>query len=260
MKKIFIIVSVIIILSTLFAPISTQAHTLWFNVDKYNPEVNKPVSIEIGWGHKFPSNEKVMEGYINEIYILDSSGNKLPLTKISSMKFQFIPPQKDVYRILADINPGFLSKTPEGYKRKSKNELNNVLSCFRYDIRAKALLVVDGQSQEETEKYLHTSGEPLEIFPIKNPTQLKKGDVLPLKILYQGSPLAGVEVHATYEGFSDKAHAFAYTTVTDKSGEAKVKLTKKGNWLINVLHTIPYPEPHVCDEARYNYSYTFQVK
>ena len=158
------------------------------------------------------------------------------------------------------MNPGFLSKTPEGYKRKSKKELQNVLSCFRYDIRAKSIIVVDGLLHNEAEKFLHSSDDPLEIFPLKNPVQLKEGDILPLKIIYQGTPLAGVEVHATYEGFSDQAHTFACTTTSDKLGKAKVRLTKKGNWLVNVLHQVPYPELQVCDKARYNYSLTFKVK
>ena len=103
-------------------PIPALAHFMWFNIDNHHPEINKPVHIEIGWGHKFPSDEKVMEGYVNQVYVLNSLGKKVPLTKNSSTSFQFIPPQKDVYRVLADINPGFLSTTPEGYKRKSKNE------------------------------------------------------------------------------------------------------------------------------------------
>ena len=83
MKKIFIITAFIIMHSMLFAPIFVQAHSLWFNIDTYHPEVNQPVHIEIGWGHKFPNDEKIMEGYVNEIYILDSSGKKFPLTQIS---------------------------------------------------------------------------------------------------------------------------------------------------------------------------------
>jgi len=254
MKRISIIALTVMVL--LLAAPSVHAHFLWLNIDNYQPRLNETVQVEIGWGHKFPTDEVIKKGFLNQVYALDPSGKEIPLTRISITQFRFIPKKKGVYRILANIHPGFLSKTTEGYKLKPKKGLTNVLSCFRFDIRAKSILIVESKGRG----FYHPAGDPLEIIPLKNPALLKEGDIFPLKVLYKGNPLPHVYIHATYAGFSDQPNTFAYSTMSNELGEANIRILKKGHWLVNVTHKIPYPDPEVCDETRYNHSFTFEVK
>ena len=101
-------------------------------------------------------------------------------------------------------------------------------------------------------------GHTLEIIPSIDPAQLKEGDYLPLKVIYNNKPLS-VELYATYVGFSTD-HAWAYVIKTNKKGSGKIKILKSGIWLIKVSHKIPYPDTSECDQYSYSATLTFEVK
>jgi uncharacterized GH25 family protein len=75
----------------LFMATPSQAHFLWLNIDNDQPEVGQIVRVEIGWGHKFPKDEVIKEGFLNQVYALDSKGTKIPLKQISPTEFEFVP-------------------------------------------------------------------------------------------------------------------------------------------------------------------------
>ncbi|GAH83475.1 unnamed protein product, partial [marine sediment metagenome] len=129
-----------LLMVSLFISSPSWAHSLWLNIDNYQPKVGQAVQIEIGWGHKFPKDEIMKEGFLNQVYALDQKGIKISLKQVSQTEFEFIPRAEGVYTILANIHPGFLTKTTEGYKLGPKKGLKNVVSCFRFDIRAKAII------------------------------------------------------------------------------------------------------------------------
>lgn len=253
MKRFFIALSVIV---CFFAASPVHAHFLWLNIDNDQPGLNETVQVEIGWGHKFPKDEVIKEGFLNQVYALDSRGAKIPLKQISPTEFEFVPIAQGTYMISADIHPGFLSKTTEGYKLKPKKGLENVVSCFRFDIRAKAIVNVGNREIMPDQRV----GYPLEIIPLKNPKHSKKGEIFPVKVIYDGKALASVDVRATYAGFSDQPNTFALSAMTDNEGMARIKILEKGKWLVNVIHEVPYPNTEECDKYRYNYCFTFEVK
>lgn len=112
MKKI----SLILIISSTLVASQAQAHMLWLN-------------IEIGWGHKFPKDEVIKEGFLKRIYALDQQGKETPLKQKTITEFEFIPEEDGIYLVLANIHPGFLTKTVEGYKLRSKEGLKDAVSC-----------------------------------------------------------------------------------------------------------------------------------
>lgn len=253
MKRLYTVLSII---AFLCAVQPAWAHLLWLNIDNHRPRINETVRIEIGWGHHFPKNEVMKESFLDKVYAVDRYGKKIPLTQTSFGQYEFTPKTEGTYRVLADIHPGFLTKTTQGYKMKPKNGLHNAVSCFRYDLRAKAVISVDGKGED----FDTPAGDLLEIIPLKSPDRLKKGDLFPLKVLYDGNPLANVPVYATYEGFSEESDTIACTIMTDGNGKAELEIFKKGNWMVNVIHKVPYPAPEECDDHNYKYSFTFKSR
>jgi uncharacterized GH25 family protein len=71
-------------------------------------------------------------------------------------------------------------------------------------------------------------GLGLELVPERDPTALRGGDTIVVRVLRHGAPLAGFSVGAIREGRS-KAEFFR----TDAAGRAKVILDKGGLWLLN---------------------------
>jgi hypothetical protein len=70
-------------------------------------------------------------------------------------------------------------------------------------------------------------GIALEIVPGKDPTALRAGDELPVRVLHDGKPLASLSLYAVGAGM-----AKAVMRTTDQDGRATFTLTAPGPWLL----------------------------
>lgn len=82
------------------------------------------------------------------------------------------------------------------------------------------------------------TGARLQIVPLASPADLKVGDELPVKLLFDGKPLPG-RLFATYDGFSAREGTFATTAVAEKDGAAFIKITAPGLWVVKASHSQP---------------------
>ena len=76
----------------------------------------------------------------------------------------------------------------------------------------------------------------LEIVPLGDPTSLRSGDTLAVRVLLHGRPLAGFMVGATAAGAVHDATGQAGTeqfVATDPDGQARVTLPVAGRWLLH---------------------------
>jgi len=254
MKKLSLIIALGILFTCIAA--SAQAHMLWFNASNYTPDPGETVWIEIGWGHKYPRDQVMTEGWLEQVYALDPKGKKLTLEKIFPSFYKFTPQTKGTYKIVGKLKPGFLSITTDGHKLGDKKSVSNVVSCFQYIMDAKALIEVGGKK----DGFSRQSTEPLEILPLKAPDSLAVGDTLPIKIMFQGKPLAGIKLQGTYSGYAaDEKHHWALEDESDSKGIVRVKLTSKGQWMFKVNHKVPYPDKAKADEYSYSSSMTIGI-
>ena len=105
-----------------------------------------------------------------------------------------------------------------------------------YSRCAKAIIQV-GAKAAGSENYLTTPvGLTLEIVPERNPYRLHPGEDFPVRVFYQGRPLAGATVMLTSLEFDSRAVA---THLTDQNGRTAFDLPRVGTWLVNVLWTRP---------------------
>jgi uncharacterized GH25 family protein len=68
-------------------------------------------------------------------------------------------------------------------------------------------------------------GQVFEIVPGKNPYALKAGDELPVAVLFENKPLAGLKLTAHHR---DGDALTSVSATTDKDGKAALKLTQSG--------------------------------
>ena len=162
------------------------------------------------------------------------------------------------YMAVIVSQPGFSSKTTEGYKQgKTKKDLKEVVSCSYSEKFSKALFTVGKAGGTAFSK---TLGHSLEIVPLHDPCAMKVGEVMAVRVLFQGKPLPSATVSGVYAGFSDDPGTFAYSTSSNKEGIAKVKLIHSGPWLLLVKQKNAYPDTTVCDIKSYSSSLTFNVR
>ena len=111
------------------------------------------------------------------------------------------------------------------------------------------------------------TGRGLELVPTVNPTGLKEGDYLTLKIYLNGKPLSrpyffgSPQIEATYLGFStDGSNAATLEAYDD--GLVKMRIQRYGVWQVYATFTEPAPadlEAKV-DKIEYRSSLTFEIK
>jgi len=250
------VVGVVTVMIWLCFGSGAQAHIFWLLVDQDTPKINAPVQVEIGFGHKFPNDEEIKAERLGSLKALGPDGKEIPLKKISTTRYEFAPPAAGIYLINAQMAPGFVTRTPQGMKMQTKKGVPDANLCFHFDMAGKTLVSAGGAHQGVEQSAKST----LEIMPLKAPHTVTAGDELPLRVLFQGKPAAGVELKATYDGWADPRDPFALKARTDAQGEFRLKLDKPGKWLVVATHKTPYHDLEECDENLYTASLTFTAR
>ncbi|MEC7398197.1 MAG: DUF4198 domain-containing protein, partial [Pseudomonadota bacterium] len=103
----------------------------------------------------------------------------------------------------------------------------------RYYRAAKLLLDVGGAGNGGD----RFTGMPLELVADRNPYALEPGERLPVRLLRDGTPIAGVLVTA----IAKSAPKMVQRVRTDKDGRVLIELNASGPWLINAVHMTEPP-------------------
>ncbi|MBU0991320.1 MAG: DUF4198 domain-containing protein [Proteobacteria bacterium] len=261
MKKYHLISAALCLLALLAVSNSVFAHYVSVTTDNYHPQTGEEVTIQIGWGHKFPGDgEMRKEGYQHtNIEIIDPMGAKksiaiLPREEKGNEPIKVKFAEQGVYTILISQKQ-FSTKTAKGYKYLPKDQLDHVIHS-RWSETVSKTIVNAGPVDLSFNSSKTDTTDRFQIIPLKNPLMLEKGEILPVKVTLDGEPWGGM-VCATYAGFSDMEDTFAYTTKADKEGIARIKILEKGLWLIKADHAYPYEDPKKADEYSLKVTLTF---
>ncbi|MEW6378575.1 MAG: DUF4198 domain-containing protein [bacterium] len=236
---------------------AAQGHMLWLNASNYTPKAGENVTIDIGFGHKYPHTEAVKEENIERIFIRDPKGQELPIEKAAPAKYAFSPKTEGLYEVVIKMKQGFVSNTPDGRKMGNKKSLPNAVSCFQFTMNAKVLINVGAKASSPSP----VSDLPLEMVLPENIGRLKVGDELALKVVYQGKPLAGAKVSATDKNTAQQQEGkWVQESESDDQGMVRMKLTSQGPWLITATHEIPFPDQSECDKSTYRITLTLGLE
>ena len=106
----------------------------------------------------------------------------------------------------------------------------------RYSRYGKTLLRVGrGGSAAHVTKPL---GLKIELVPEVDPTALRSGATLRLRLLLDGRPAPNALVGAVYAGAGAKPESWPLTARTDAQGDVQFTLTNAGPWLIRAVRTV----------------------
>ena len=137
---------------------------------------------------------------------------------------------------------------------RQQREQTEAPSRESYSKIAKLALCAGEPSDENFRQPL---GLRLEIVPLASPCRLRVGDTLPVQVVFQGQPLAGVQVGAGYAGVH--GHNYPVWVKTDAEGRATIPLDRPGAWFVRTLHMIPASSPDADWESWFS-TLTFAVR
>lgn len=105
-----------------------------------------------------------------------------------------------------------------------------------YSRRAKAIIQVGPPSNQPQPQVTRPLGLSLEIVPMIDPYRSGAGGEIPVRVLYEGRPLAGALVKLNNLDFD--GHPLAEVR-TDAAGQATFRVPRTGSWQLNVIWTKP---------------------
>lgn len=252
MRKIIAIVFAALAAALLAIP--ALAHDMWITIDK--PQVGQPAHILVGYGHAFPVNEGTEADKLMPAYLVGTKG-RVECKAGDKLDFLSVAPLAEgSYLAVSGRQAQWYTNSPEGSQDKPKNQVPGATQCIRSVKYAKAIFNL-GQAAGDVSQPV---GQNLEIVPLANPATLKAGSELPIQVLFEGKPLGGCQIFATFAGFSPESNVFAFAAKTDKQGQVKVKAWHPGQWLVLAKHETPFSDPAECDKFYHSAALTFDLK
>lgn len=129
----------------------------------------------------------------------------------------------------------------------------------------KSIVVEDGG--ENLEAIRRPIGQELEIVPLANPNSAKMGKLFPVRVLFQGKPLADEIVTATAdtialmdeEATHDHREPQIFSGKTDKEGKVNIIPLVEGFWKVKVKHKTPFANQKQCHENSLSATLAMQI-
>jgi uncharacterized GH25 family protein len=116
---------------------------------------------------------------------------------------------------------------------------------------AKSLILSGAPADTQGDRAL---GFTLELIAERNPYTLRDGEELPVRLTYEGRPLAGALVIA----MNRMNPAERVSARTGQDGRVRLKLRPAGMWMIKAVHMIAAPAGSDADWHSYWASLTFE--
>ncbi|MHB9073148.1 MAG: DUF4198 domain-containing protein [Desulfobaccales bacterium] len=230
---------ILALLLTLVSAAALYAHDAWVAKEA------DILVVKYGHGDKI---DPYKPAFVTVAKAYDISGKEIGVTiKPEENRAVLVPAQAPAL-VSITYNSGAWVKTPEGWKNISKREAMK---------EGKAVLESDKSIKyskglwQWSDRFDKPLGVKMELVPLKNPLALKVGDNLPLQVLYEGKPLAGVAVRG--EGAKDGAK-------TDQNGQVEVPITKSGLNVLAATNKTPTPNDPDAEKLVEVTNFSFEAK
>ncbi|MGL4667738.1 MAG: DUF4198 domain-containing protein [Saezia sp.] len=214
----------------------TMAHEFLIKPESWNQyKAGQRLSLSVYSTHFFMKGEEIEDPKTVQ---LSYAGENIPLTPNQALLTQdgSITLKAGTAAIIEGHRlPILWSETPNGGAEGGRSKHPDAITAASYEKFVRLILPVNGNTND----FNKISGHKLEIVPLSNPLTAKIGDELRFRVLLNGKPAAFERIEATYDGFTDTPSAWAYSAAPIQHGEAIVKITASGLWMLRVGITLP---------------------
>jgi len=222
-------------------PNTARAHDTWLLPDKFEVAAQQTVTIDLTSGMAFPELETGPKRERVESAKCRLAGRTFDIVDIAagpkSLVFKSELPQSGVATFWVKLPPKSIELKPEEVEhyleeidappavRKQWAEMEPKRWRELYTKHQKTFVRV-GEPQADR-SWAEPVGSGLEIVPENDPTTIRTGDTLAVRVLKDGRPHADFSLNAVAAG-----DAKGETRKTDSSGRVVFPLNKPGRWLL----------------------------
>lgn len=228
-------------------PKISGAHDFWIEPNQFQIPKNEQVNITLREGVDLKGNSlPYITEWFSDFSFTDGEGKHVVKSELGNDPAATLTPSsgttllgyhstRDFVSLKADKFAKYLEQEGMEYilpQRKARDEENK--DAKEYYVRCAKTLLQSGPNNDN-EIYRTRLGYTLEVMPETNPHKLKPGEILSLQLLYLGNPIEGVRIRAFTKGEPNTN----MDNRTDSEGRVKLKLPRKGIWLIKAVHMVP---------------------
>lgn len=235
--------ALIILVYCLF-PASLFAHDTWLVPKQFAVEKQSKVSLDMSSGMAFPAPLSAIKAKRIDKALYRLAGHQFELKNktqtAKSLRFNAQPTESGIAAFWAELKPNTIDLSDEkvpkylqeiGADKSILAEWTQKKAPKRwretYTKHAKTFIKVGNNTATETTAWSEPVGLLLEIVPETDPTTLKVGDELSVRVLKQGQPMKNFPIGLVHESNHEGQIAN-----TDEQGKAKFHLEKSGRYLL----------------------------
>jgi cobalt/nickel transport system permease protein len=219
----------------LFHAASADAHDYWIE--------QKGEGLMLVFGHGSQRLDFEVEK-VSALKAFDNLGKEIPVQKEKKGKGLLLKINGQPAMVTAIIDNGYWSKTIYGWKEEPKRKASRVIEAIRQLYYTRMLIAWPDAVQPTM------SDHRIALIPLQNPFTMKPGDMMQVKVLYNGTPLPNVEMNGGEHNVLGK---------TDKDGMIKVPVITGAN-LLSVEYKVKIKDDPDADTLDQTATLTFEVR
>lgn len=226
--------------------IALQSHEFWLEPFKFKVQPGEGITIKFAVGENFTGNDwdlskhKVVRMALHEKQGLQDLTAKVPATKGTKQKI--ILANLGTKLLAMQSNAAFIQLNGKKFNayleadgleniiawRKANNQ--DTVGAREHYTRYAKLLVQVGDTPDDT--WQKVVGHKIEVVPLQNPSLLKSGDYLSVKILFDGKTVPHTMVKV-WGHVGNKI--FLQNTYTENDGTVKFPISASGPWMVSTV-------------------------
>jgi len=242
------------------------AHDMWIEPTAFRPAVGQIVGARLRVGQNLLGDPLPRDpALIREFVFDDGSGRRALVGREGSDPAGYLRMAGAGMSIVGYFsNPSRVELTAEKFNQYLQEEGLDAIAAVRVARKqtasgaremftrcAKSLIVSGAAGDGQADRAL---GFTLELVAERNPYTLRDGEELPVRLMYEGRPLAGALVVAMNR--MNPAERVSVRTGSD--GRARLKLRSTGMWMIKAVHMLAAPAGSNADWQSFWASLTFE--
>jgi uncharacterized GH25 family protein len=243
---------------------SVAAHDFWVQPNEYWPQARAvtPMTLQVGHG-PFRQRSPITLSRITRFEAIAPNGTAIDLRSKLHLNadtedgdFAFHDP--GAYVLVLETDDRAQSHLPairfndylreEGLtlalEQRQRTRRVDADGSESYSRRAKSIVQIGRPDAGSSAQVTRPLGLKLEIVPEQNPYEEPRPATLPVRVLYEGRPLAGALVkltHLEHDAAPLEIHR------TDSAGRATFAMPTRGTWLLNTIWSKPLPSSRETD-------------
>jgi hypothetical protein len=255
------------VVAVALGPATLVAHDMWIEPAAFSPAAGEILAVRLRVGQDLLGDPLARNpDLINQFIVEDAAGRKPVVGRSGADPAGFVRVAMPGLLVIGyHSNPSAVELTGEKFNQYLKEEGLDAVAASRarrgqtgavrelFSRCAKSLVLSGPVTKTQGDRSL---GFTLELVAERNPYATAVGQDLPVRLTYEGRPLAGALVVAMNRGNpSDKLSARS-----NKDGRVQFRLPRTGVWLIKAVHMVEAPAGSNADWASHWASLTFELK